>query len=157
MNPLETPSRQTKFLEIYKNTKDKDFAAQEAWPELPPNRRKRAASHVLTEPRVRQYLQDAGLGINKVFKTIAKGLDAKRTLNLNGIVEEVDNTEAQLKAAEMACKLHGLLRNKDTVEAQEVKVTIDPGRLAEVAARLEVINAKMLPDRGKVVDADVIN
>ena len=156
MNPLETTSRQHKFLSLYKETKDKDFAAQEAWPELPPNRRMRAVAHVLTEPRVAQYLKEAGLSITKVMKAHAKALTAKKLVNMNGIIEEVDNTEAQLKAAEMAYKLHGLLKQKENTEQATVQVNIDPGRLAEVASRLEAINKKMIPDRQNVTTAEII-
>lgn len=157
-HPLETPSRQQKFLTAYRQTGDKEYAAQEAWPELPPRRRKTIAAHVLTEPRVHQYLKDAGLGVTKVFKTVAKGLEAKKLVNCNGIFEEVDNTEAQLKAAEMACRLHGLLTNKERPQETNVNVSIDPTRLAAVADRLQKINDKMIQSRNTTpaTDAEII-
>jgi hypothetical protein len=156
LNPLETTPRQTKFLEIYKQTKDKEFAAQEAWPELPPRRRRTAASHVLTEPRVAQHLKDCGLGVTKLMKTHAKALTAKKTICSNGIFEEVDDIDAQLKAVEMGYKLHRILTPKNEGETATVNVTIDPGRLAEVAARLEAINKKMLPSRQPSTEAEIV-
>jgi hypothetical protein len=151
---LDTITRQNKFLATYKATKDAAEAANEAWPELPPKRRVAAAKRAMTQPDVARALDRYGLGLSKIMTKHQKLLDAKKTIVTNGLVEEVDNSEVQAKMVELGYRMHGLLKATNTPEPTQVQVTIDPGRLKEVADRLEAINTKMLRDN--VVEANIV-
>jgi hypothetical protein len=143
-SPLETMSRQKKFLEIYKETKDPVLASGEVWPELPPRRRAMAAKRVLTQPEVSKLLARYNLSLPKI---------AQRHSELMGS----ERDEVAMRAVELGYKVHGVMKAVDTPEAQQVQITIDPGKLAEVAARLEAINKKMIPSYAPIAtDADIV-
>lgn len=142
-SPLETVSRQNKFLQIYKETKDPVEAAGEVWPELPPRRRAMAAKRALTQPEVSKLLARYNLSLPKIAQRHAALMDSERD-------------EVSMRAVELGYKVHGVMKAVDSPEAQQVTVTIDPGRLAQVAERLEEINRKMLPNRGPISEAEIL-
>lgn len=154
---FNTTPRRTKFIETYKQTGDQKFAAGVAWPELPEKRRERFVKRViLTQPQINAKLEQNGLGIGKLMKRHAAALNAKKLVSINGWVEEVDDHDVQMKAVEKGYQLHRILKDTNTPEAAEVNITIDPGRLAEVAARLEAVNKKMLPNHTNTVEAEIV-
>ena len=142
-HPLDTMSRQKKFLDIYKSTKDPVLASGEAWPELPPRRRARMAKRTLTQPEVSSLLSKYNLSLPTIAKRHSQLMDSERE-------------EVAIRAVELGDKVHGVMKTADTPETQQVNVTIDPGRLAQVAERLEAINRKMLPNRDNATDATIL-
>ena len=142
-SPLETVKRQNKFLQIYKETKDPTLAAGEVWPELPPRRRAQAAKRALTQPEVASLLARYDLSLPKI---------AKRHANLMNSERE----DVAMRAVELGYKVHGVMKAVDSPEAQQVQITIDPGRLAQVAERLEAINRKMIPSHVEATDATIL-
>ena len=152
-HPLATSSRTVKFIDIYKQTKDEAYAAQEAWPELPPNRRKALMKKTIKLPDVRHELDKAGLGVKVLAAKHLELLNAQRTVKVDGWVEKEPDTNIQAKALSMAYELHGLLGDKKTEEAKPpttIVNNIDMGRLAEVTDRLKQVTTKM--DMIEVVD-----
>jgi hypothetical protein len=132
-DPLETLSRQKKFMDIYKKTLDPAVAAEEAWPELPPRRRANAARRVLDQSEVRNILSRYDLSLKTVASKHRELLDNERP-------------EIQMRATELGYKMLGIEKIMNAPEPVEtnVQVNIDQGRLAEVANRLEAINKKMI-------------
>jgi len=94
--------------------------------------------------------------VTKIMKRHAAALNAKKTISINGEAVEVEDTDAQLKAVEMGYKLHRILNLKDEGSTATVNVTIDPGRLQQVAERLEAINKKMISSTPST-DAEIVN
>jgi hypothetical protein len=113
---------------------------------------------------IKKILKDCGLGLEKVLKVVARGLDARKTIGVKGEgMIQVDDTEAQLKAAYTALRLHRLVGNdKPQPQAQTTNnvIVADGGKLQGILDKLNEVNKKLIQSKGKkmeeVIDIDTM-
>ena len=121
-NPLSESLgiKQEKFCQAYLETNGNgSMAVKEAG--YNPGTNHAAAVHankLLTssdiQSRIRQLASDVGLTIGSCLETIRRKLDAKKPIVIGKEIQLFDDNQAQLRAAELGLKVHGIAMSGET-------------------------------------------
>lgn len=114
--------------------------------------------------RLSELLDKQGLNLYNANNKLAKLLDSKRAIVVNGTIEYVDNTEVQSRNLELLYKLHKVLDNKidnncNDNEVASMSLSINPDKLNElkvIIADLKELNDNLKTNRyhreGEVIE-----
>ena len=117
------------------------------------------ANSMIQEPEIKEgivaRLKSQGITENKIHKTLAKQLNAKKLMYVDPKLMrvEADDNDAQLKAATTGYKLLGLLKDNVTnIDARQVTFNGDPKALADIVLEMRQLNKDLAIDTdGEVV------